>query len=171
MATIKFRVVIEMQEQKRRRKDLNFGFVAISPESKIVLCLAPTKLDQIIKDSFFVMRGCKSFPVDMRIYVEVLNNTKANIPYYVKQRRLRMSHTENLDAFRALVSLASNDSSHQMEMLCLSPHVCAMLRWDQFSDRNTQRVSADLFVIELNKKLHVSAVAPSYRQPSSRKRT
>jgi len=79
MATIKFRVVIEMQEQKRRRKDLNFGFVAISPESKIVLCLAPTKLDQIIKDSFFVMRGCKSFPVDMRIYVEVLNDTKARI--------------------------------------------------------------------------------------------
>ena len=78
MATIKFRVVTEMREQKRRRKNLNFGFVAISPESKIVLCLAPTKLDQII-DSFFVMRGCKSFPVDMRIFVEVLSDTKVTI--------------------------------------------------------------------------------------------
>jgi len=54
--------------------------------------------------------------------------SKEHVPYYVKQRRLRMSHTEKLDVFRALVSLASNDSSHQMKMLCLSPHVCAMLQ-------------------------------------------
>jgi len=76
MATIKFKVLTEMREQKRRRKDLKFGFVAISTESKIVLCSAATNLDQIIKDSFFVMRGCKSFRVDIRIFVEVLNDTK-----------------------------------------------------------------------------------------------
>jgi len=46
--------------------------------------------------------------------------SKEHIPYYVKQRRLRMSQAEKLDVFRALVSLASNDSSHQMEMLRLS---------------------------------------------------
>jgi len=28
-----------------------------------------------------------------------------------------MSHTQKLEVFRALVKLASNDSSHQMEML------------------------------------------------------
>jgi len=57
-----------------------------------------------------------------------------------------MSHTEKLDVFRALVSLGSNDSSHQMEMLRLSPHVFAILRSDQFSNRNTQRLLADLFL-------------------------
>jgi len=79
MATIKFRVLTEMREQKRRRKDLKFGFVGISTESKIVLCSAATKLEQITKDSFFVMRGCKSFPVDGRIFIEVLNDTKVTI--------------------------------------------------------------------------------------------
>ena len=66
--------------------------------------------------------------------------SKKHIPYYVKQRRLRMSHTEKLDVFRALVSLVSNDSLHQTEMLRLSPHICAILRSDQFSDLDTQRV-------------------------------
>ena len=58
MATIKFKVLTEMREQNRRRKDLKFGFVAISTESKIVLCSAATKLDQIIKDSFFGISTC-----------------------------------------------------------------------------------------------------------------
>jgi len=98
--------------------------------------------------------------------------SKQHIPSYVKQRPLCMSHTEKLQVFRALVNLASDDTSHQMEMLRLSPHVCSILQSDQFSDRNTQRVLADLFLIGLNKNCtYVSAVAPSYRQPSSRKRT
>ena len=68
-----------MREQKRRRKDLKYGFVAISSESKVVLCSAPTKMEQITKGCYYVMRGCKSFPSDDKIFVEVLSNTKVTV--------------------------------------------------------------------------------------------
>jgi len=54
-------------------------FVGVSSESKIVLCSAATKVEQIKKDSFFVMQGCKSFPLDDKVFVESMSGTKVTI--------------------------------------------------------------------------------------------
>ena len=90
---------------------------------------------------------------------------------FVKHRPLHMDSSEKLKVFNALLNMASDSSSHQMEMLRLSTHMVDLLQSDQFCNLDTQRMLADLFLIGLNKNgQYVSAVAPSYKQPSSKSR-
>ena len=73
--------------------------------------------------------------------------------------------TEKPRVFNALVSMASDRSSHQMEMLRLSSRVVSLLQSRCFSDSETRRTLADLLLIGLSKNgKYISAVAPSYRQ-------
>jgi len=97
--------------------------------------------------------------------------SKEHLSHFVKNRPLRMNSTEKLLVFRALISMASDNASQQMEMLRLSHTVIALFQLDLFSNPETQRILADLFLIGLNKNgKYVSAVAPSYRKSSLKSR-
>jgi len=104
--------------------------------------------------------------------ISFLGWAKIHLPVFVKNRPLCLDSQEKQKVFQALVDIASEGSSHQMEMLRLSPHVVTMLQANPFCDTESQRMLADLLLIGLNKNgKYVSALSHSYRQSSSKKGT
>jgi len=79
--------------------------------------------------------------------------SKEHLPNFVNNRPLHMhmQQTEKLRVFNALVSMASDSSSHQMEMLCLSSRVVSLLQSHCFPDSETLRTLADLLLTGLSK--------------------